>query len=555
MLAGNKNTSDNRFSLMGKMLRLVKPLAPAMLGAVAFGTLGHLAAIFVVALGAKYLLLLGTGHMVSVTKVCAALLVMGVMRGIFRYGEQYLNHYVAFRLLALIRSKVFGVLRTLAPAKFETKEKGDLIAMITTDIELMEVFYAHTISPVLIALAVGAVMLIHLGRIHLWYAGILGLGYVAVGILIPLWNERRGRDTGKTYREEYASLNTMIYENLRGAKEIKKYNATDYRRKILKDVSWQYEKTATKLHQLEVGSFLRADGIIYLVTLGALCISWRLVETGSLPTWEAVYATLVIMGSFGPVVALSNLSNNLMQTFACAERVISLLEEKPLCPDVEEGYLLQDFHDLTVKDLQFSYQDEKLLDKINLTVQKGETIVIKGPSGSGKSTLLKLLMHFYRRNGGDICYNGRDVEVIRTACLRRLQSYVKQETEVFHGTIEENLRIAKPDATREEMMSACQKASLHDFILELEQGYDTPIVEYGENLSQGEKQRLSMARAFLHDGAMMILDEPTANIDILNEAMILQSIQASKGDKTVLMVTHKDTGRFVADRLIDMSAM
>lgn len=533
--------------IMGKLIGLVKPLLPVMIFAIILGTIGYLCAIFLT-ITAAY----GLMHIqMEPQALFIALIVMAVMRGILHYGEQYCNHFIAFKLLAIIRHKVFASLRKLCPAKLEGRDKGNLISVITSDIELLEVFYAHTISPIAIAVLTSLVMILFLGRFSPAAAVLALAGYVAVGVVIPLYYGSRGAAPGMGFRNGFGELNGFILDSLRGLDETIQYGQGEKRREEMGERSVRLGKMQDKLNLLEASQRSVTNLVILLFSFLMLFLMIGLRQWGSVDLTGMVVGTVAMMGSFGPVTALASLSNNLNQTLASGERVLSILEEKPMTEEVK-GKGEVEFADAEADGVDFAYEGEQILKDYYIRIPKGKVTGIHGASGSGKSTLLKLLMRFWDVRGGQIRISGRDVRGINTSNLREMESYVTQETCLFHDSIANNIAVAKPGASREEIMEAAKKASIHDFIMSLPKGYDTEVGELGDTLSGGEKQRIGIARAFLHDAPFVLLDEPTSNLDSLNEGIILKSLKEGKGDKTVLLVSHRRSTMNLADVVYEM---
>lgn len=532
------------------MIGLVKPLAHIMAAAVIFGTAGYLCAIFLPVTAAKTLLLIGRGS--KVKSLFFLMAGLAAARGILHYAEQYCNHYIAFRLLALIRHKVFAALRKLCPAKLDGRDKGNLISIITTDIELLEVFYAHTISPIMIAVLTCLTTCIYIGKIHPLSAAAALLAYIIVGAVIPIFNSRKGAGKGMEFRTSFGDLNSEILESLRGLDETIQYGRGTQRKERLKSRSEALGELQKNLNRMEAGQRAVTDLVILGSSFGMFFLNLKLYQNGQIGWESMILGTVTLMSSFGPVTALSNLSNNLNQTLASGERVLSLLEETP---EVEEipGEEKIAFKEGNFENVSFRYEEEEILADVNLTLPAGKVIGIHGKSGSGKSTLLKLLMRFYDPQEGRICLSGRDVTSIPTKTLRDLEAYVTQETQLFHDSIANNIAIGKKDATREEIIEAAKKASIHDWIVGLPEGYDTPVGELGDTLSGGEKQRIGIARAFLHGGPLLLLDEPTSNLDSLNEAIILHSLKQERKDKTIVLVSHRASTMNFADVMFDMN--
>ena len=559
--------------IMGSLIGLVKPLLHIMLAAIILGTLGYLCAIFLTILAGQVIvhgLLTGVAGMIvpvdnmwlvftPVKTIITVMIVIAVLRGILHYVEQYCNHFIAFKLLAIIRHKVFAALRKLCPAKLEGRDKGNLISIITTDIELLEVFYAHTISPIAIATLTSIIMVIFIGRYH-WLAGVLALAaYLIVGVAIPMWNGKRGSQKGMEFRTNFGELNSFVLDSLRGLDETIQYGQGEKRKEQMSERSKNLAGMQEDLSKMEGSQRSFTNMVILLASFGMLALTIWLYAKGVMGFEGILTCTIAMMGSFGPVVALSSLSNNLNQTLASGERVLSLLEETPLVEeipgDVATSGAESEEHEFTgaeAENVTFAYGEETILDNYSLNLQPGKITGIHGASGSGKSTLLKLLMRFWDVQDGRVSVDGTDVRKIQTKHLRDMESYVTQETHLFHDSIANNIAIAKSGATREEIMEAAKKASIHDFIMTLPKGYDTEVGELGDTLSGGEKQRIGIARAFLHDAEFMMLDEPTSNLDSLNEGIILKALKESAEKKTVVLVSHRVSTMNVADVVYEM---
>lgn len=589
-MSEHTNTTKRRsaIQIMGSLIGLVKPLLHIMLAAIILGTLGYLCAIFLTILAGQVIvhgLLTGVAGMIvpvekmwlvftPVKTIITVMIVIAVLRGILHYVEQYCNHFIAFKLLAIIRHKVFASLRKLCPAKLEGRDKGNLISIITTDIELLEVFYAHTISPIAIATLTSIIMVIFIGRYH-WLAGVLALAaYLIVGVAIPMWNGKRGSQKGMEFRTNFGELNSFVLDSLRGLDETIQYGQGEKRKEQMSERSKNLAGMQESLSKMEGSQRSFTNMVILLASFGMLALTIWLYAKGEMGFEGILTCTIAMMGSFGPVVALSSLSNNLNQTLASGERVLSLLEETPLVEeipgDVETSgaeSMEYEFTGAEAENVTFAYKvngsegdredglgrdNEVILDNYSLKLQPGKITGIHGASGSGKSTLLKLLMRFWDVQDGSVSVDGTDVRKIPTKHLRDMESYVTQETHLFHDSIANNIAIAKPEASREEIMEAAKKASIHDFIMTLPKGYDTEVGELGDTLSGGEKQRIGIARAFLHECPLILLDEPTSNLDSLNEGIILKSLKESAKKKTVVLVSHRVSTMNVADVVYEM---
>lgn len=542
-----KNRSG--FAVMAGLIGMIKPMLGIMFLAVIMGCIGNLMATFITVLGG-YGLLTVTGYYgkMSLALIITLMAVFAILRGVLRYAEQACNHFIAFKLLARIRHQVFAALRKLAPAKLDGSEKGNLISIITSDIELLEVFYAHTISPIAIAVITSVVMCVYLGSMSVWFAVIAACFYVFVGVVIPLWNGKRGSTYGKNYRDSFGKLNATVLDNLYGLEETIQYEKQRERMKVMSEQTDALEQVNRTLKNQEKTQRILTDWVILASGVVMACAGSYLTERGAIAGYQAVTAVIAMMSSFGPTAALSALSNNLNQTLACGNRVLNLLEEEPAVCDVEAGTEFVS-GDITCGQVDFSYGKEPILSDFTQVFAKNKLHGILGKSGCGKSTLLKLLMRFYETDGGNIRYGVDNVNAINTDSLRKHIAYVTQETFLFHDTIENNIKVAKADATREEVIEAAKKASVHEFICSLPNGYETNVAELGSSLSGGERQRIGIARAFLHDCEVIFLDEPTSNIDSLNEGMILKSLQAEKEEKTILLVSHRRSTMGIADEM------
>lgn len=541
----------NGFVVMGHLLKLVTPLAHIMAFTITMGTLGFLAAIFIMVLGAMGLVnLLNFDTHLSFSGILTALIVLAVARGALRYLEQMSGHYIAFKLLALLRDKVFSSLRRLAFVKLQDKQAGQLVSLVTNDIELLEVFYAHTIAPIMIAFFTSAILLLIFGHLSGWFVVVALAAYLTVGVILPIITTKLAREDGRRYRELVGEMNDFFLDSVRGMKEIQLFG---YAKQRLDEIQQRSQKIDTafeciKDQEAKVRVYtevaVSAFNILMLFT-GLILFSLDKIDFSAF-----LIGVILLMSSYGPVIALSNLSSNLLQTLASGERVLSLLAEEPELKDVESAVDLKDVSRIDVENVSFAYGEEQILSDVSLSVKKGEILGIHGRSGSGKSTFLKLLMRFYDPKSGSIKINGEILPNINTRSLRDNMAYITQQTYIFNETIEENIRLARRDATLEEIMEAAKKASIHDFILSLPEGYQTKMTELGGNLSDGEKQRIGIARAFLHNAPIILLDEPTSNLDSLNEAMILKSLLNVKAEKLIILVSHRQSTMAICDQVI-----
>ena len=550
----NNKTEKRRpaLAVMAKLIVLVKPLLPVMLLAIVLGVAGFLCAIFLTVFASENLVALAQKNLLVLP--FSLLIILAVARGLLHYGEQYCNHFIAFKLLAIIRHKVFAALRRLCPAKLEGRDKGNLISVITSDIELLEVFYAHTISPVAIALIVSTIMCIFLGKIYIWAGLFAAAGYLTVGFLIPLINSRLGSAKGFEFRNEFGELNSFVLASLRGLDETIQFDYGKKRENQIEEKSLGLGRLQGKLNKYEALQRAFTTGSILAFGIGSFFLLYAAFDKNLIDFFGLVTGTVAMLGSFGPVVALSNLSNNLNQTIASGNRVLNLLEEKPVVEEVTSVSEV-DFDGATVENVSFAYDEKEILKDFNAIFQKGKMTGIHGPSGCGKSTLLKLLMRFWDVDSGQIKISGQNIKNLNTKNLRSIISYITQETYIFNGTISENISLGADCFSHEEIESAAKKASLHDFIISLPHGYDTKTGELGSSLSGGERQRIGLARAFLYDAKFMLLDEPTSNLDSLNEAVILKSLKDEKDknpDKTMVLVSHRKSTLASADKIIEV---
>ena len=541
----------NGFVVMGHLLKLVTPLAHIMAFTITMGTLGFLAAIFIMVLGAMGLVsLLNFDTHLSFSGILTALIVLAVARGALRYLEQMSGHYIAFKLLALLRDKVFSSLRRLAFVKLQDKQAGQLVSLVTNDIELLEVFYAHTIAPIMIAFFTSVILLLVFGHLSGWFVVVALAAYLTVGVILPIITTKLAREDGRRYRELVGEMNDFFLDSVRGMKEIQLFGYAKQRLDEIQQRSQKIDTAFERIKDQEAKVRVYTEVAVSVFNIIMLFTGLILFSLDKIDFSAFLIGVILLMSSYGPVIALSNLSSNLLQTLASGERVLSLLAEEPELKDVESAVDLKDVSRIDVENVSFAYGEEQILSDVSLSVKKGEILGIHGRSGSGKSTLLKLLMRFYDPKSGSIKINGESLPNINTCSLRNNMAYITQQTYIFNETIEENIRLARRDETLEEIMEAAKKASIHDFILSLPEGYQTKMTELGGNLSDGEKQRIGIARAFLHNAPIILLDEPTSNLDSLNEAMILKSLLNVKAEKLIILVSHRQSTMAICDQVI-----
>ena len=543
----------NGFVVMGHLLKLVTPLAHIMAFTITMGTLGFLAAIFIMVLGAMGLVnLLNFDTHLSFSGILTALIVLAVARGALRYLEQMSGHYIAFKLLALLRDKVFSSLRRLAFVKLQDKQAGQLVSLVTNDIELLEVFYAHTIAPIMIAFFTSVILLLVFAHLSGWFVVVALAAYLTVGVILPIITTKLAREDGRRYRELVGEMNDFFLDSVRGMKEIQLFGYAKQRLDEIQQRSQKIDTAFERIKDQEAKVRVYTEVAVSVFNIIMLFTGLILFSLDKIDFSAFLVGVILLMSSYGPVIALSNLSSNLLQTLASGERVLSLLAEEPELKDVQSAVDLKDVSRIDVENVSFAYGEEHILSDVSLSVKKGEILGIHGRSGSGKSTLLKLLMRFYDPKSGSIQINGESLPNINTRSLRDNMAYITQQTYIFNETIEENIRLARRDATLEEIMEAAKKASIHDFILSLPEGYQTKMTELGGNLSDGEKQRIGIARAFLHNAPIILLDEPTSNLDSLNEAMILKSLLNVKAEKLIILVSHRQSTMAICDQVISI---
>lgn len=538
------------FNIMMKLITLVKPLIGFMFLAIIAGVIGNLAAIFIPAYSSYVIAnIVSRADQINLNMSFILLIVLAISRGFLRYVEQLCNHFIAFKLLAIIRNKVFRALRRLAPAKLEGKEKGNLISLITSDIELLEVFYAHTISPIFIAFITSAIVVSILFAYSVKAAIFAMISYLIVGLFLPIFSSKSGKNEGLELRNEFADLNSYLLDSLRGMKEVIQYSYGEKRLDYIDETTVKLNRKQERIKVFEAQNRGFTTSIVALLGL----IMFVIMKNEMVAIFDInklIVVTVLFMSSFGPVIALSSLSANLRSTFASGDRVLNILEEKPQVLEVYDQNKTY-FSDLKIEDITFSYNDEIILNDFNLSLENGEKLAIFGKSGSGKSTLLKLIMRFWDVDKGEIKISDKNIKQVNTKDLRDIENYMTQETYLFQGSILENIKIAKKDASLNEVIEACKKASIHDFICSLKDGYETNVGELGEKLSSGEKQRIGLARVFLHDAPLYILDEPTSNLDALNEGIILNAISKEE-NKSMLIVSHRKSALNIADKTIEI---
>ena len=541
--------------IMLELVKLTRPLLGVLACAVVLGVAGFLAAIGITVLATSALLdLEGQAHWIAAGVAAVAAVVCGVARGPLRYAEQLCNHYLAFRVLALVRDKVFAAMRRLAPAKLEGKEKGDLVSLVTADIELLEVFYAHTLSPAAIALAVSIIVLVFIGLQAPQLVGFAAFGFICVGVVVPWCSSRYTATGGLELRQQVGKMNSFVLDSLRGLSETLQFGAQKQRARELDERMASLACAERKLKGRSANAMAVSGAVVLALDVAMIVLAAVLVMQGTLEFGRAVMAAAAFMASFGPLLAVAALGSTLQQTLAAGSRVLDLLEEAPQTPEVTDGVDAKEFEGMAMHEVSFAYRDKKILSDIDVDIRPGRVVRIAGPSGMGKSTLLKLLMRFWDPQSGRVTISGLDLRDVNTASLRSQQGLMEQDTFLFASTIRENLLVAKADASDEELMAALEKAALRELVERLPQGLDTQLAELGDSLSGGERQRLGLARVFLQDAPLLLLDEPTSNLDALSEASVLKALQKNRADKTVVIVTHRASAGAIADDTCTLSS-
>lgn len=537
------------FSLLKGMLSLVKGKRYLIVLAVIVGTLGFLSAMGITFFGGLAILkLLGIEIPLSFGWLIALIIICGFARGFLRYAEQYLNHYMAFTLLALVRNNVFSSLRKQGNKVLDDRNKGELLSILQSDTESLEVFYAHTITPFFIAIFTEAIVLVLLGVLIHFSFSLLALGmYLLIGILTPIIFYLSNRKLGMEYRKKLAENENIYLNACYGIKEMLFFQKENEQVKILDSSTKEINTISRKLNNKTLTSQSVVNFLILLGDLLIILLGAYLFKKGIITNYYIILGYMTLATSFGPVVALANLPANLTMSFASAKRILPIIDEEPKIKEGKEDF---SFSSLDVKDVSFSYDDKKeVLKDISFSLHKGEIIGIEGKSGCGKSTLFKLLLHFEETSKGNVLYNGKDISSYSRESLSKNVTLFSQSTYLFKNTIRYNLCIAKENATDDELYSALSKAGLSDKIRSLKDGLDTQINDLADNLSSGEKQRLGLARVFLADTPVILLDEATSNVDAYNEAYILSQLKKEKDNKAILLISHRSSSLSICDKV------
>lgn len=529
------------------LLSFVKPLSLKMSGAVLLGIISNLSVIGITFLGLKEMFAILSGDTNSVMKTFWLLILCGVIRGVARYMEQYLNHDIAFSLLANVRSSIFKVLRKLGPAKLSGKNSGDMITAITTDVEALEVFFAHTISPVFIAIGTSLVLVGYLLTNHLYLGLILLLGHLFVGVFVPVISYKQHEKTGSAYQETFVSLNQQVIENVDSIRDINQFSLEEEKLASLHEagekLNQEYQKKLKQSSKIQILSEFGVIGTTILMILVGTQLD--------LSVSQQVTTSIITLSSFGSVLALSGLGNALLSTFASGKRLFALVNEEPnVVFNSDKQQHKNEFNDLVFENLSFSYDEKQILDNLNINLEKGVTLCIGGESGKGKSTLLKLLMRYFDPNQGRILFDKTNLKDYSETELHSLESVMEQKTFIFADTIKNNISLKNEKISQEDIEKAAEAASLSEWIESLPDKYETKIGGQYRGVSDGEKQRIGLARVFLHDAPLLLLDEPTSSLDYLNEQKILQTIKNISEGKTTIVVSHRKSTLNIADEVM-----
>ena len=538
-------------TLINGLLKLVDSFIFVIILAVINGTVGFLLSMSITAFaGLTIIKFMGVSISLSYTALFVIIAVCGISRGILRYIEQYSNHYIAFKILAILRSKIFKKLRELSPSKLESKNKGEIISMIQSDIETLEVFYAHTISPFLIAITTCIIVTLFIGFTTSWYFALFAvLAYVIIGGLIPVIFYKSNKKNGKEYRQKLGKFESFYLDSIYGNYEVISSNNQNSQIDKLNNQSNDLIKSTSLIDDKNTIFKNVTNVTISILNIILIIIGGLLIQSNIIDSPLIILAFITFTSSFGPVIALSSLPSNLVMSFASGNRVLDLLEEKPLVEEPIKSFYF-DFNKLKVEHLEFSYnQTNKILKDINFEVNKNEIVGLLGPSGCGKSTILKLLMKFYLPDNGNIYYNDINIKDISQSDLYDNVNLFSQSTFLFKGTIYDNLILANPKASKEEIIEACKNASIYEYIISLKDGFESKIDDLKDNLSTGEKQRIGLARVFLKKPKLLLLDEATANIDAINEGIILNALKKFKRDMSIVIISHRPSKLTICDRI------
>lgn len=541
--------SKKRLAMFLRLLGLVRFLWGFLILGVILGLLGSLCAALIPVVGSYALLSYLQGNSgIQLGTFLGILLLLAVLRGLLRYGEAISSTHVANTGLATLRDRLFTALRKMGPGQFSRKDQGNLVSVLTSDIELLEVFYAHTLGPILSTALYVCFLSVFIGTFHP-VLGLLALcGYIVVGFVIPYITAKAGSGIGHRIRNLSGALSGTILENIQGLSETLQYGGSKERLGKMNDETASILREEKQLQRNTGFSRGFTDGTVIFFDVCMLLVSGVLYRKGIVGFGGVLIPTITVIGSFEPCLELASLGSHITKTFGAGRRILAILDETPAVSDIEGQAEIQ-FEGATVENVSFSLDGYPVLLDASLNIPKNAIIGLTGPSSSGKSILLKLLMRFWKTEEGCVRISQTSIEQVNTENLRRMESLMSQETFLFRDSIRNNVGIAKLDATQAEIEAACKKASIHDFIMRLPQGYDTMVGGAEDCLSGGERQRIGLARAFLHGAPFLLLDEPTSNLDSFNEAVILRSLHNQRKDKTILLVSHRNSALCIADKV------
>lgn len=532
------------------LLSFAKPFKVKMAAAILLGILSNLAVVAIPTISTLTFLRLITGEEVNLLLTLTVLISCGIIRGVARYLEQYQNHDIAFSLLAHIREQIFSALRTIGPARLTGKNSGELITSISTDVEALEVFFAHTISPVFIASGTMLVTFVFLAQFDLGVALLLLAGQILIGGIIPFISYRRNLQIGDEYKSAFVQVSQTIMENANSLKDIAQFHLEEARLDKLKtDSQVLNHQNRRRIFQ---GNSLQL--LSEAVVIGTTLCVFYLGSSRGLSMETIVLSVVLSLSSFGPVLALSNLGNALLTTFSSGRRLYQLVHEEPFVEFEESTASITEIETLQAENLSFHYPktEKAVLEQVSFNLQKGESIGISGESGSGKSTLLKLIMRYWDPDNGTLTVNDFPLSSLKEDSLHHLEGVMEQSTFLFEDTIANNISLKREVVSQAEIEEAAKAAAIHDWILSLPEGYQTQLSKLSRSISDGERQRIGLARLLVYDAPLILLDEPTSNLDYVNEQAILASFKEKLQDKTMILVSHRDSTLKIADKQLHL---
>lgn len=532
------------------LLSFTKPFKGKMTLAILLGILSNLAVVAIPVISTLTLLRVIAGDAVNLALILALLIGCGVVRGITRYLEQYQNHDIAFSLLAHIREEIFLALRRIGPARLTGKNSGELITSISTDVEALEVFFAHTISPVFIALGTTLVTFVFLASFDFALACILLAGQLLIGGIIPFISYRKNLQIGDDYKKAFVQVSQTIMENANSLKDIAQFHLEKKRlEKLTMDSNKLNQENRRRIFQ---GNSLQLFS--ELVVIGTTLCVFFYGNSRGLAIETIVLSVVLSLSSFGPVLALGNLGNALLTTFSSGRRLYQLVHEEPYVTFEGNSPAVESVDTLAATSLSFHYPntEKKVLGDISFELQQGHSIGISGESGSGKSTLLKLLMRYWDPDKGTITINDLPLSSLKEDALHHLEGVMEQSTFLFEDTIANNISLKRGSVSQENIEEAAKAAAIHDWILSLPEGYETQLSKLSRGISDGERQRIGLARLLVYDAPLVLMDEPTSNLDYVNEQAILAAFKEKLQDKTMVLVSHRSSTLKIAEKQLHL---